>query len=88
MVIPALLDLDVVAAPSDATEQSGETSYEMKDARDAVAEIDPPSLVSVLVSSSGHGAGPSSDSVVISAEEEGFEPTVPLRVRRFSKPVP
>jgi hypothetical protein len=22
------------------------------------------------------------------AEEEGFEPTVPLRVRRFSKPVP
>jgi len=25
---------------------------------------------------------------MISAEEEGFEPTVPLRVRRFSKPVP
>jgi integrase len=50
--------------------------------------IEPPSLVSVLVSSSGHGADASSDSLMISAEEEGFEPTVPLRVRRFSKPVP
>ncbi len=28
------------------------------------------------------------DSSLESAEEEGFEPTVPLRVRRFSKPVP
>jgi hypothetical protein len=28
------------------------------------------------------------DSILFWAEEEGFEPTVPLRVRRFSKPVP
>ena len=50
--------------------------------------VEPPVLVASLVAKAGHGAGASSDSVVISAEEEGFEPTVPLRVRRFSKPVP
>ena len=44
-------------------------------------------MVTNMVASAGYGAGVSSDSVTISAEEEGFEPTVPLRVRRFSNSV-
>jgi len=48
----------------------------------------PEVLVASLVTESGPLSGGCSTSVMISAEEEGFEPTVPLRVRRFSKPVP
>jgi hypothetical protein len=102
--IPALLDDVVVAEASPDTtsnddggdhgrdEQDGSVSYVIKSR--ALPQIEteptrePTALVSVLVSTAGYGAGASSDSVVISAEEEGFEPTVPLRVRRFSKPVP
>ena len=50
--------------------------------------IEPISNPQVLVPQAIPWSGGSSHSLMISAEEEGFEPTVPLRVRRFSKPVP
>jgi hypothetical protein len=77
---PALLDIELTAAPSETSEENEGARYEIKDTR----AVEP----AVLVSGAGSLASVSSDWVVISAEEEGFEPTVPLRVRRFSKPVP
>lgn len=46
------------------------------------------SLVATLVARPQPGSGTSSVSLMISAEEEGVEPPVPFRVRRFSKPLP
>jgi hypothetical protein len=37
---------------------------------------------------SGAQRGGAADSSMIAAEEKGFEPLVPLRERRFSKPLP
>jgi integrase len=48
----------------------------------------PSDLVPVLVRTPANGPGAISNSLMISAEEEGFEPTVAFRLRRFSKPVP
>jgi hypothetical protein len=41
-----------------------------------------------LAKSAGRSAGPESASLLKLAEEKGFEPLVPLRARRFSKPLP
>jgi integrase len=46
------------------------------------------SLVTVLVTAEASLKGPTADSSTISAEEEGFEPPVDFRPRRFSKPLP
>jgi hypothetical protein len=45
-------------------------------------------LVADLVTEKMHASGASPVSPMISAEEKGFEPLEPLRVRRFSKPLP
>jgi integrase len=84
--LPSLLDLgDATPTPVDA-EQNQAADHVAVHETEPTPE--PTVLVPLLVSASEHGAGASSLSLMISAEEEGFEPTVPLRVRRFSKPVP
>lgn len=84
--IPALLDDVVTSEASPNTtsddavaahehdERSTDASYEIKSRTTPPIETEPTReptvLVSSLVSGSGHGAGASSDSLMISAEEE------------------
>lgn len=101
--IPALLDDGVVfevmadsvsdgaVVDQEHDEQHDDVSYAIKPSTPLRIKteptVEPPVLVASLVAKAGYGAGASSDSSMISAEEEGFEPTVPLRVRRFSNSV-
>jgi integrase len=86
--IPAVLDADGSPAVTKATKATPPNAAAEPHFSGPHPVPETGGLVPVLVTGTLHASGGSSLSLMISAEEEGFEPTEPLRVRRFSKPVP